>query len=141
MATTRGGCLCGAVRFEAEISNPSITACHCAMCRRWSGGPLLGVHVDGAVAFRGEDQIGVYHASSWGERGFCTKCGSTLFWRLQDGSSVVLTAGALDDQSGLDFAMEIFVDEQPDYYRFAGERKRMTAEETIAAFAPGADKV
>ena len=32
-----GGCLCGAVRFTAEADDDGIVACHCTMCRRWSG--------------------------------------------------------------------------------------------------------
>lgn len=33
-----GGCLCGAVRFSVEHVETHHHACHCGMCRRWSGG-------------------------------------------------------------------------------------------------------
>lgn len=138
-ATRTGGCLCGAVRFTARLKTAedgSVAAdvCHCGMCRRWHGGPALAVETLEPPRLEGEDAIGVYKGSDWGERGFCKICGSSLFWRLQDQSHTNLPAGVLDDQTGLTLAVEIFVDDQPDFYRFAGERKRMTGAEVVALF-------
>ena len=44
---------------------------------------------------------------------------------------------ALDDQSGLDFTLEVFIDEKPPFYEFSNETKRMTSHEVIAAFIDG----
>lgn len=135
-----GRCLCGAVRYRAALKNREVGACHCSMCRRWSGGPLLGVEPDGAVAFDNEEQIGAYRASEWGERGFCRQCGTNLFWRMQDGSHVVLCAGTLDDASGLRLTNEIFIDEKPAYYDFANETNKLTGQQVFEMFAPGQEK-
>jgi hypothetical protein len=37
----RGSCLCGAVRVSTKATNKGVGACHCSMCRKWTGGPLL----------------------------------------------------------------------------------------------------
>ena len=137
--TRMGACLCGAVRFAIEADASEVAVCHCGMCRRWTGGPFAGIHVKGAVAFEGREAIGLYRGSSWGERGFCKICGSTLFWRLQDQSETVLPAGAFDDASGFKLTTEIFIDEKPDFYDFAQETKKMTGAEAFAAFAPPSD--
>ena len=44
----RGHCLCGAVSFEAEVEKRESHACHCGMCRRWSGSAMLAVTVPDA---------------------------------------------------------------------------------------------
>ena len=44
----RGGCLCGAVRYEAQGPLRPVVACHCDMCRRTSG------HFAAATAVRRE---------------------------------------------------------------------------------------
>jgi hypothetical protein len=92
-----------------------LQACHCVQCQQWTGGgPLINVHVD-MLKIEDESAIGRFHASDWGERCFCTKCGSTLFWKMQGKPSRSLAVGLLDDQTGLAMAEEIFVDHRPDW--------------------------
>jgi len=139
MTSHRGHCLCGAVRFAVEVSRPEVDACHCGMCRRWGGGPLLGIAAAGPPRFDDESALGVYRSSEWGERLFCKTCGSSILWRSVDGAFHAVPAALIDGLEGLTFTTEIFVDEKPAYYAFAGERTRMTGAETMAAFGGGGD--
>lgn len=137
MASIEGGCLCGAVRYRLAKPVTEIDACHCGMCRKFSGGIELGFNVEpGDVTWSGEDQVKVYRSSDWGERGFCGTCGSSLFWRTHGDAPahLSLTGGSLDSFEGVSLTSEIFVDHKPDAYALAGERKRMTSQEVIAAF-------
>lgn len=141
MSVHKGRCLCGAARFEATPKRDdrgaiNVDACHCRMCRRHVGGPLMAVTVDD-LQFADEDAVLVYQSSEWAERGFCKICSSSLFWRLRDGGLVSVHAGEFDDLGDARFSSEIFVDELPGYYAFAGERKTMTGAEVAAAFAMG----
>ncbi len=138
--TRKGHCLCGAVTFRVSEGTSEVAACHCSMCRRWSGGPLMVLDASGDVAFTGEESIGVYKSSEWGERGFCSKCGTNLFWRMADRSHYVVSVGALEDMDGLVLSHEIFVDEKPSFYDFANDTKKMTGEEVFAAFSGGESK-
>lgn len=105
-----GQCLCGSVRFTAQVETPEINACHCIQCQRWAGGsPYLSAQVT-EVELEGESVIGTFQASEWGERGFCTSCGSTLFWRMQGGPITNLAIGLFDDRNGWSVSREIFVD-------------------------------
>jgi len=38
-----GKCLCGSVTLEVEYASNELAACHCRMCRNWSGGPMLAL--------------------------------------------------------------------------------------------------
>ena len=130
-----GGCLCGAVRFTAIPVESEMDACHCSMCRRWSAGPFMGVSCGTSLEVADPAALGSFVSSEHAERQFCRTCGSTLFWRMRDGSAAFVSAQAFDDPSAFPFGKEIFVDEQPANYAFAGERVRMTGAEVIAAFA------
>lgn len=126
----KGRCLCGAVTYEAEGGLGTAQPCHCTDCQRWVGGPFMGVEpesvtIDGPVTW--------YRSSEWAERGFCATCGSTLFWRLQNGSHLTVTAGTLEDLSAVKGIREhIFVDHQPGYYDFKDDAPRKTGTEAIA---------
>ena len=141
MAAKTGHCLCGAVKFTAtpkpHDDGMHVDACHCGMCRRAIGGPLLGVTLAEAPIIEDETQIGIYSSSDWAERVFCKTCGSNLFYRLKDGSMFTANAGAFDDLSDAKLTVEIFTDEKPAFYDFAQDTKKMTGEEVMAAFANG----
>lgn len=135
-ASLTGGCMCGKVRFHLDRAPERISACHCDMCRRWCGGPLLAIHDLGPVHFDDETEIVCYRSSEWAERGFCRICGSNLFYRLVGSGEIMLAAGTLDDQSGLKLESQVFIDEKPDCYAFANETRMMTGAELFALYAP-----
>ena len=130
-----GGCLCGAVRFTVAEAPALFHVCHCDMCRRWSGGPSLSVHVVGGVIFEGEANLTVYRSSDWAERGFCMICGANLFYRLVDGGAYMLSVGVLDDQASFVMEAQYFIDEKPPGYSFANDVPLLTAAEVFAKFA------
>src|SRR5262245_55956310 len=76
-----GRCLCGSVRFViAGPLRPTVIACHCRNCRRFSGGLFT------VTAARKEDLVITkkgslkwFKSSKHNKRGFCGKCGSSLF--------------------------------------------------------------
>lgn len=122
-----GGCLCGAVRYRVEGPLGEAHACHCGQCRRQSGHYVVGVDVNWAdVRIEGEADLSWYESSPIAKRGFCTRCGSKLFW-VSDEYGGSLYAGSLDDQTGITIANHIFVADKGDYYEINDEiPKHMT---------------
>lgn len=133
--TRKGHCLCGAVTFETE-SQDHYHACHCSQCRRWSGSPFMGVMAGPEVAFQG-GEVTRYRSSKIAERGFCTTCGSHLFYYSIPAGVYVIPAGLFEDQSDLKMTGEIYVDEQPSGYAFQGDHPRLTGEEFIKSVTGG----
>ena len=131
-----GQCLCGKVKFRLVGEVHEVGACHCDMCRRWTGGPAFAVDGDYDVEIDGEESIVFYRSSDWAERGFCGTCGSNLFYRIVESGKMLSKAGALDDQSDLSFVSQIFIEEKPDWYAFANKTKNMTGSEVFAMYAP-----
>jgi hypothetical protein len=109
------------------------------MCRHWTGGPFLAVDCGTEVKFTGEANITVFSSSDWADRGFCKKCGSNLFYRLKGIEQYQIPPGLFDDDRGLEFNHQVFVDERPDYYEFANKTSDMTGPEVYAKYAPPND--
>lgn len=127
-----GHCLCGAVSVRAKPARPHVEACHCTMCRKWGGIAFVGVHCGSEVEIEGEAQVVRYRSSEWAERGFCGRCGSNLFYHFLPLGTYSFTAGLFPDDALLPLSEEIFVDEQPAYYAFDAESKKLTGAEVIA---------
>lgn len=130
-----GHCLCGAITIRVASANTSLGACHCAMCRRWVGGPYLAMDCGTDVSFDGEQSIGVYNSSDWAERGFCKQCGSNLFYRLKENQQYMMPPGLFEPIENIEFDHQVFIEEKPGYYEFANKTHNMTGEECFAAFA------
>ncbi len=97
---------------------------------------MFALHCKGPVEFEGAEHIIRYKSSDWAERGFCGACGSSLFYHLLPTGEYMVSPCALDDQSGLKFTCQVFIDEKPDWYAFANETRNMTGAELFAMFAP-----
>jgi hypothetical protein len=115
-----GGCLCGAVRYEVHGPLRPIVMCHCSQCRRVTG------HFMAATAARrrdfkllAADELKWYESSDEARRGFCARCGSTLFWDGRGLDYLSIAAGSLDDASGLAVACHIFVTDKGAYYQIS----------------------
>ena len=75
----RGGCFCGAVRYEADAAVDHETLCHCSICRRTSGAPMVAWFSVPRSALVFTAGTPVYFSSSdHGTRGFCSRCGTPL---------------------------------------------------------------
>ncbi|AGH49037.1 glutathione-dependent formaldehyde-activating protein [Sphingomonas sp. MM-1] len=115
-----GSCLCGAVTFEVagELRGPD--ACHCSMCRKVSG--HYWASTDMALAdlrLNGADKLSWYRSSEKVERGFCSVCGSALFWKPVFKDSIAVAMGAFDAPTGTHLEKHIFVADKGDYYEIA----------------------
>lgn len=127
----KGSCLCGAVTVSASIHS-DIGSCHCDMCRKWSGSPMMATQCEGVPQFDGEDNIAVYQSSEWAERGFCKQCGSHLFYRLKGKHQYHMPIGFFGELSNLKLSHQIFIDEKPSFYDFANKTDNMTGAEVFA---------
>ena len=129
-------CLCGSVTIRANYINPKITVCHCEMCRKWGGGPALALHCGTELDIKGREHIHVYNSSEWAERGFCSNCGTHLFYRSKDTGEYSIPAGFFSKLKGLEIEVQYFSDKRPDYYCFANKTKELTEAEVFAIYAP-----
>ena len=109
-------CLCGGVVFTVEGPAGHVTACHCSQCRKLSGHYSASFDADAAsLALSARASLGEYPTPGGGVRGFCTGCGSSLWFRAADGTFSV-EAGSVDGATGGRLAAHIFVADKGDWY-------------------------
>ncbi|WP_236180271.1 GFA family protein [Pseudomonas mosselii] len=131
----QGTCLCQSTKLTVKVDNNHVSACHCSMCRKWTGGPLLAVHCAEPPQFEGSTPS-VYDSSPWAQRGFCGQCGTHLFYRLKESNLYVVPVGLLDGKANWTFTEQIFIDEKPAWYCFKNETKDLTGQQIFEQFAP-----
>ena len=121
----RGSCLCGAVSFEVAGGLPPPDACHCSKCRRWTGHILASTDVPrSALTIRGADNVTWYRSSEKVQRGFCSTCGSSLFFDPLDKTKhdwIGVAMGAFDRPTDTQLEVHIFTADKGDYYDIADD--------------------
>ncbi len=120
--TNQGGCLCGAVRYEVKGPLRDVVNCHCSMCQRLHGN--FGPHSKARkehITVTNDEGLAWYKTSDTARRGFCRKCGSSLFWEPFELDATGIIAGTLDVPTGLKTMGHIFVSEKPDFYDIADD--------------------
>ncbi|HDZ75356.1 MAG TPA: GFA family protein [Aurantimonas coralicida] len=111
-----GRCLCGGVRFETRGSVRPVIFCHCDQCRRQSGLHYAATSVtDDQLAVIGET-LAWYRSSPEARRGFCSTCGTLLFWKHDGLDQTSILAGAFDQPSGLVPSHHIYTASKADFY-------------------------
>jgi hypothetical protein len=111
-----GRCLCGAVTYVVSGPLREVINCHCHRCRRWTGHHMaatsaaeVDISVDGQLSWFRPDEHAAY--------GFCSGCGSSLFWQASDNpTSWSICAGTLDPPTHLRTVEAWWVSEASDYH-------------------------
>lgn len=117
-----GGCLCAGVRYRINGKPRDIINCHCENCRRTHGHVAAYTSVNQSdLEFISEQTLQWFHDQSpdtW--RGFCSRCGASLFWDARDGNDKIsIAAGTLDDGSSLKTIGHIYLSEAGNYYQIS----------------------
>ena len=97
-ARIEGGCLCGKVRYLSDAAPLNVAHCHCGMCRKASGAPVvtwISLPRSGVRLTAGEAVT--RRSSAQAERSFCPDCGTQLtFWSERYPDDLDVTLGSLD---------------------------------------------
>lgn len=112
----RGGCLCGAVRFEADGPALNPHNCSCEFCQRHTGSLTASWVEFAATDVRWVGSSGspsVYRSSDFSSCAFCPECGSSI-GAIDDAPTVALLIGTFDDHCSPEL--------KPDYHSFKPEK-------------------
>ena len=123
-----GGCLCGAVRYRADAEPWGAGYCHCSMCRKSSGAPVIAAASVPRNALTITDPSAAlrrYRSSAQVTRLFCGTCGGQLFFDIGDESdSIDLWLGSLDDPDMVAPAFHIYDADRVAWLRIADDLPR-----------------
>jgi hypothetical protein len=114
-----GRCMCGDVTFTVTGDLRDVVNCHCHRCRQWTGHywAATAAATDELTIDDTADALRWYSPADGVEYGFCSHCGSSLFWRLAHRPALIsLSAGCLDQPTGLRTTAQIWMAEHGDYH-------------------------
>jgi hypothetical protein len=124
-----GGCLCGAVRYIAEVDSPSATICHCRDCQKFTGSAFAALVLVPKPGFAITGPVKT-HTGTGGSglpilRHFCSECGSSI--AEEPGTRpgmVILCVGTFDNPNSVPPGREIFRDDALSFVHIAGDMPR-----------------
>lgn len=125
-AVLEGGCICGAIRYRATEPPVRGVICHCSICRRHSGAPILAfVHFSRASFTWLAAEPARYRSSEYAERGFCPRCGSTVSMHedvLKE--RVQICVGSLDEPDRVRIDDHVWTQERISWFDVKDELRR-----------------
>lgn len=130
----KGSCVCGKVSFEVKGDLPGPDACHCTQCRQHSGHYYVSTDVPrSSVTIHGTENITWYQRGEKARRGFCSTCGSPLFWDPLQRDWIGISMGAFHGPTNTRIRVHIFTAEKGDYYQISDDAPQF---ERIPAQSP-----
>jgi hypothetical protein len=122
-----GQCHCGAVRFEAVLSDgfSTVRRCTCSMCRM-RGAVMVMTAAGGVNVLQGAETLSSYRFNTGvAEHFFCARCGVyTHHQRRSDQTSFAVNVACLDGVSPFDF-VEVPVNDGVNHPNDTGKPQRM----------------
>jgi len=98
------------------------------MCQKLHG--VYGAHTKARkvnIFITKDDGLAWYKTSDVARRGFCRKCGSSLFWEPYELDATGIIAGSLDGATGLKTMGHIYVGEKADFYEIEDDLPQFDA--------------
>ena len=115
--SVKGSCDCQGVVFELIGELRDVVFCHCSQCRKTSGHywaatqvPKVNLNLIKATS------LSWYDSSDKARRGFCSVCGSSMFYERKGIDKISVSAGSLEIPTSLDRMRHIYVTSKGDYY-------------------------
>jgi len=108
----KGGCCCGAVRYRLASAPFDAGWCHCRTCQLNSGSPAMAfatVPVGDYLYDQGEELVAHFASSSFGQRRFCSRCGTPLYVHVEHQSDTIdFSIATLDEPDAVAPGFHIF---------------------------------
>ena len=115
--SVKGSCECQGVVFELTGELRDVVFCHCSQCRKTSGHYWAATQVSkGNLNSIKATSLSWFDSSDKARRGFCSVCGSSMFYERKGIDKISVSAGSLEIPTSLDRMRHIYVASKGDYY-------------------------
>ena len=120
--SVKGSCECQGVMFELTGELRDVVFCHCSQCRKTSGHYWAATQVSkGNLNLIKATSLSWYDSSDKARRGFCSVCGSSMFYERKGIDKISVSAGSLEIPTSLDRMRHIYVASKCEYYDISDE--------------------
>ena len=111
-------CLCKGVKIKTNGKHRNVSNCHCIQCRKTHG--IYGAYSnvkDKDIKFLNKKTLRWFKSSKNAKRGFCNKCGASIFFKFKNTDNISIAAGMFDEPTKLKTMRNIFIRSKPDFYK------------------------
>ena len=114
----KGKCLCGGIKFITKGFHREVSNCHCIQCMKTHGNFAAYTRVnDDCLNFQNKKTLKWFKSSKKAKRGFCFKCGASIFFKVNKSKSTSISAGMFDKSLKVKSNKNIFVKKRLKYYK------------------------
>ena len=114
----KASCLCGSIKLKTQGYHRNIQNCHCVQCVKTHGNYAAYTYVEEKnVKFLKKRNLKWFKSSKRAKRGFCNKCGASIFFKFIKNDTISISAGLFKNPTGLKEKINIFVKNKLDYYK------------------------
>ena len=116
--SSRGKCLCGGVKFSTKGFHRDVSNCHCIQCMKTHGNFAAYTNIeDKNLKFQNKKTLKWFKSSKRAKRGFCSKCGATIFFKFNKSKNISISAGMFDKSLKVKTTRNIFIKNRLKYYK------------------------
>ena len=114
----KASCLCGSIQFKTQGNHRDIHNCHCIQCMKTHGhhAAYTAVKLEN-IKFLKKKTLKWFKSSKRAKRGFCNKCGASIFFKVKDSKIIHIAAGMFNKPIKLKTELNIFVKGKLEYYK------------------------
>lgn len=118
-------CLCGGIKIRVKGNLRHVTNCHCSQCMKTHGNYASYTQcLEENITFLKIKTLRWYNSSKFAKRGFCFKCGASIFYKILKSEKISIAAGMFNKPINLKTYANIFIKGKLDYYKLDNRLKK-----------------
>ena len=111
-------CLCGGIQLKTKGPLRHVSNCHCRQCMKTHGNYAAYTNAfEKDIKFVKKRTLKWFKSSKKARRGFCNKCGASIFFKFLGSEDISIAAGMFQNPTKLKTTINIFVKGKLDYYK------------------------
>ena len=111
-------CLCGGIKLITTGELRHVINCHCTQCLKTHGHhAAYTACLEKDIIFISNKTLKWYQSSKKAKRGFCFRCGASIFYKHLNSESISIAAGMFNNPTKLKTKLNIFIKGKLDYYK------------------------
>ena len=111
-------CLCDGIKLKIKGQLRHVINCHCSQCMKTHGNhAAYTASSEKNVVFISKKTLKWYQSSKKAKRGFCSKCGASIFFKNFTSKNICIAAGMFQNPTKLKTKLNIFTKGKLDYYK------------------------
>ena len=111
-------CLCGGIKIKVKGKLRYVSNCHCSQCMKTHGNFASYTScLEENITFINKKTLKWYNSSNFAKRGFCLRCGASMFYKRKKSINISIAAGMFTNPTKLKTYSNIFTKGKLDYYK------------------------